>query len=140
VVLKTDPSVLRSAGLSGSKAAAIQDLAGKVLGQAIPTRQQTHSMADEEIIEALTQVRGVGRWTVEMFLIFTLGRPDVFPIHDFGVRKGFACIFNKRELPSPKRLGELGRRWNPYRSALAWYCWRALEIPQYQLKFRTKNE
>jgi 3-methyladenine DNA glycosylase/8-oxoguanine DNA glycosylase len=84
-------------------------------------------MTDDEIVERLIQVRGIGRWTVEMLLLFDLGRPDVWPVHDYGVRKGFAKIFGKRKLPTPKQMVKHGRRFAPYRSALAWYCWRALD-------------
>jgi len=84
-------------------------------------------MTDDEIVERLIQVRGIGRWTVEMLLLFDLGRPDVWPVHDYGVRKGFAKIFGKRKLPTPKQMVKHGQRFGPYRSALAWYCWRALD-------------
>src|SRR5438876_361527 len=83
---------------------------------------------DDEIIERLIQVRGIGRWTAEMLLLFDLGRADVWPVHDYGVRKGFAKIFGKRKLPTPKQMDKHGRKFQPYRSALAWYCWRALDV------------
>jgi 3-methyladenine DNA glycosylase/8-oxoguanine DNA glycosylase len=85
-------------------------------------------MGDEEIIERLTAVRGIGRWTVEMLLIFKLGRPDILPIGDLGVRKGFATTFRKRNLPEPAALLRRGERWRPYRSVASWYLWRALEF------------
>ena len=85
---------------------------------------------DEEIIERLTKVRGIGRWTVEMLLLFDLGRPDVWPVHDYGVRKGFAKVFQKRKLPTPKQLMKHGEKWRPYRSVAAWYFWRALDAPE----------
>jgi 3-methyladenine DNA glycosylase/8-oxoguanine DNA glycosylase len=87
-------------------------------------------LSDDEIIARLTQVRGIGRWTVEMLLLFDLGRLDVWPVHDLGVRKGFAKIFRKRKMPTPKEMEKLGEKWRPYRSALAWYCWRALDKPE----------
>jgi 3-methyladenine DNA glycosylase/8-oxoguanine DNA glycosylase len=87
-------------------------------------------MTDEEIIERLTQVRGIGRWTVEMLLLFDLGRLDVWPVGDYGVRKGFAKTFGKRKLPAPKQLMKFGEKWRPYRSVAAWYFWRALDKPE----------
>ena len=84
-------------------------------------------MDDEAIVERLTAVRGIGRWTVEMLLIFRLGRPDVLPVDDYGVRKGFAIAFSKRELPTPKELAKHGERWAPYRTVASWYLWRAVD-------------
>lgn len=86
-------------------------------------------MSDEQAIERLTVVRGVGRWTVEMLLMFRLGRPDVLPADDYGIRKGFALTFNKGELPTPQELRKYGSRWAPYRTVASWYLWRALELP-----------
>src|SRR6185437_14695602 len=86
-------------------------------------------MTDEEIIERLIAVRGIGRWTVEMLLLFDLGRPDVWPVHDYGVQKGFAKVFGKRKPPTPKQLLKHGEKWRPYRSVAAWYFWRALDQP-----------
>ncbi len=120
---------LREAGLSQAKARAVQDLAEKALARRIPSRARLAAMTDEEIVARLTEVRGVGRWTVEMLLIFTLGRPDVLPVHDYGVRKGFARAFGKRQLPAPKALARHGERWRPYRSVAAWYLWRVLDGP-----------
>jgi methylated-DNA-[protein]-cysteine S-methyltransferase len=127
-IIATPDSVLRSAGLSAAKTLALKDLSEKQAAGLLPDLQQLHAMTDEEIIETLSQVRGVGRWTVEMLLIFRLGRPDVLPIHDYGVRKGFARVFKKAELPAPKELDAYGKRWAPYRSVAAWYLWRALEL------------
>jgi 3-methyladenine DNA glycosylase/8-oxoguanine DNA glycosylase len=120
---------LREAGLSQAKARAVKDLAEKALARRIPGRARLAAMSDEEIIERLTEVRGVGRWTVEMLLIFTLGRPDVLPVHDYGVRKGFARAFGKRKLPAPKALARHGERWRPYRTVASWYLWRVLDGP-----------
>ena len=120
--------LLRSAGLSRSKAAAIKDLAAKVLAGDIPTRRGAEKLSDEELVTKLTEVRGVGRWTVEMFLIFTLGRPDVLPLDDYGVRKGFARAYGREVLPKPKELATQGERWRPYRTAASWYLWRATEL------------
>lgn len=127
-VLQTRPELLRTAGLSGAKALAIRDLAQKIESGRIPNRKKAETMSDQELIEALTQVKGIGRWTVEMFLIFTLGRPDVWPVNDFAVRKGYVSVFKKRKAPTPKELDRLGEQWRPYRSMLAWYMWRATEL------------
>lgn len=129
-VLKMPDEQLRAAGLSRSKIAGLKDLAAKTVEGIVPTARQLAKMTDEEIIERLIQVRGIGRWTVEMLLLFELARPDVWPVHDYGVRKGFAKIFRKRKLPTPKQMAALGKKFAPYRSALAWYCWRALDQPE----------
>jgi len=119
---------LRVSGLSRNKAAALRDLAGKVLDGEIPTRRAAEKLTDEELIERLTAVRGIGRWTVEMFLIFTLGRPDVLPLDDYGVRKGYARAYGRDVLPRPKELATQGERWRPYRTTASWYLWRATEL------------
>ena len=129
LVLKMPDDKLRAAGLSRSKVAALKDLAAKTLDGTVPSARTLARMTDDEIITRLTQVRGIGRWTVEMLLLFDLGRPDVWPVHDYGVRKGFAKVFGKRNLPTPKQLLKLGEKWKPYRSAAAWYFWRALDQP-----------
>jgi 3-methyladenine DNA glycosylase/8-oxoguanine DNA glycosylase len=130
LVLDTPDEKFRAAGLSRSKISALKDLAMKTLDGTVPTPRQLAEMADEAIIERLVHVRGVGRWTVEMLLLFELARPDVWPVHDYGVRKGFAKIFRKRRLPTPKEMMKHGARFQPYRSLLAWYCWRALDKPE----------
>jgi len=130
LVLKTPDGKFRAAGLSRSKTAALKDLAAKTLDGTVPTWRQLARMSDEEIIARLTTVRGIGRWTVEMLLLFDLGRPDVWPVHDYGVRKGFARTFGKRKLPTPKQLLKHGEKWRPYRSVAAWYFWRALDAPE----------
>jgi DNA-3-methyladenine glycosylase II len=107
---------------------AIRDLAAKTLDGTVPTIQQAHRMGDEELIERLDTVRGIGRWTVEMLLIFRLGRQDVLPVDDYGVRKGFARMRKLKELPKPKELMEYGERWRPYRSVASWYLWRAADM------------
>jgi DNA-3-methyladenine glycosylase II len=119
---------LRSAGLSRSKLASIKDLADKTIAGLVPKPSDLHKMSDDEIIECLTQIRGIGSWTVEMMLIFRLGRMDVLPINDYGVRKGFALTFKREELPTPKELLQYGERWRPYRSVASWYLWRSLEL------------
>ena len=127
LVLQTPDETLRAAGLSRSKVAALKDLAAKTIDGTVPSAKTLAKMSDDEIVERLVQVRGIGRWTVEMLLLFDLGRPDVWPVDDYGVRKGFAKIFGKRKLPAPKQMMKHGKRFAPYRSALAWYCWRALD-------------
>jgi DNA-3-methyladenine glycosylase II len=129
LVLDTPDERLRAAGLSRSKVAALKDLAAKTLDGTVPSSRALGKMSDEEIIGRLIAVRGIGRWTVEMLLLFDLGRPDVWPVDDYGVRKGFAKTFGKRKLPSPKQLKKLGEKWRPYRSVAAWYFWRALDAP-----------
>ncbi len=119
--------MLRRAGLSRAKVLAIKDLARKVLDGTVPGAARLRRMTDEEIVEHLTQVRGIGRWTVEMLLIFQLCRPDVLPVHDYGVQQGFAIIARARKLPKPKELEAMGERWRPYRTAASWYLWRAVE-------------
>lgn len=126
-LLRTSEEKLRGAGLSRSKLLSLRDLAQKAEDGAIPTLAEIQSMADETIIERLSQVRGIGRWTAEMLLMFRLGRPDVLPVDDFGVRKGYAIAFDKSEQPSPKELAAYGARWKPYRTAASWYLWRAAE-------------
>jgi DNA-3-methyladenine glycosylase II len=127
LILATPDEKLRAAGLSRSKVAALKDLAAKTIDGTVPSARALAKMTDEEIIERLVAVRGIGRWTVEMLLLFDLGRPDVWPVHDYGVRKGFAKIFGKRKLPTPKQLMKHGKKFQPYRSVAAWYFWRALE-------------
>src|SRR5436309_9595901 len=127
LVLKTPDETLRAAGLSRSKVAALKDLAAKTIEGTVPTGRALARMTDDEIVERLIQVRGIGRWTVEMLLLFDLGRPDVWPVHDYGVRKGLAKTFGRRKLPTPKELMKFGERWRPYRSVAAWYFWRALD-------------
>ena len=128
-VLATPDEALRAAGLSRSKTAALKDLAAKVVEGTVPSGRALLRMSDEEIIARLTLVRGIGRWTVQMLLLFDLGRPDVWPVDDYGVRKGFAKTFRKRKLPTPKQLMKHGEKWRPYRSVAAWYFWRALDQP-----------
>jgi DNA-3-methyladenine glycosylase II len=129
-ILATPDESFRAAGLSRSKIAAVKDLAAKTIDGTVPSARAIARMSDEEIILRLTEVRGIGRWTVEMLLLFDLGRPDVWPVDDYGVRKGFAKIFGRRKLPTPKQLMKLGDKWRPYRSIAAWYFWRALDAPE----------
>ena len=127
-VLGANTEDLRGAGLSAAKLAALRDLAAKTLDGTVPTLARMRRMTDEEIVERLTQVRGIGRWTVEMLLMFRLGRADVLPVGDFAVRKGFALAYGLAESPKPKELTEYGERWRPYRSVASWYMWRAVEL------------
>ena len=118
---------LRGAGFSRAKILAVRDITAKTLAGVVPTSRQIVKLSDDEIIERLTEVRGVGRWTVEMLLIFQLGRPDVLPADDFGVRNGFRIAYRRRALPKPKELLVFGERWRPHRTTAAWYLWRAVE-------------
>ena len=128
MVLKTSDEKLRSVGLSFAKIASIKDLARKTIDGVVPPSEILHTLEDEDIIERLTQVRGIGRWTVEMMLMSRLGRPDVLPIDDFGVRNGFRLAYGLRGMPTPRALAEFGARWAPYRSVAAWYLWRAVDL------------
>ncbi|HEX5709501.1 MAG TPA: DNA-3-methyladenine glycosylase [Pyrinomonadaceae bacterium] len=127
-LLAASEASLRGAGLSAAKLASLKDLAAKTLDGTVPTRARLRRMSDEEIVERLTQVRGIGRWTVEMLLMFRLGRADVLPVGDFAVRKGFALAYGLDESPKPKELELFGERWRPYRSVASWYMWRAVEL------------
>ena len=126
-VLAAPHEALRAAGLSRAKIAALTDLAAKTIDGTVPPLRELRRMGEEEIVERLTRVRGIGRWTVEMLLIFRLGRPDVLPAGDYGIRKGFARAFRTRLLPTPRQVLRRGERWRPYRSVASWYLWRALD-------------
>ena len=125
-VLRTREEKLRGAGLSPNKMASIRDLAAKVKDGTLPLDRLSR-LRDEQIIERLVTVRGIGRWTAEMFLIFQLRRGDVWPVDDYGVRKGYASAYALIELPKPKELFVLGERFRPHRTVAAWYCWRAVD-------------
>ena len=127
-ILRASDQKLRGAGLSRAKLLSLRDLAQKTRSGGIPSLAELQRMPDEAVIERLTQVRGIGRWTAEMFLIFRLGRPDVLPADDYGVRKGFSLALRKRELPARKQLEKYAERWRPYRTAASWYLWRAVEL------------
>ncbi len=126
-VMDLPAGAMRSVGVSGSKEAAISDLARKVADGTVPLHD-VDSLSDDELVARMVQVRGIGRWTAEMFLMFQLGRLDVWPVDDFGVRKGWAAIHKLKEQPTPRALQPEGDRFRPYRSIVAWYCWRAVEI------------
>jgi DNA-3-methyladenine glycosylase II len=126
-VLRTPIERLHRAGLSRAKTLAIRDLADRTLDGTVPTLAQARRIPDEELIERLVAVRGVGRWTAQMFLIGGLGRPDVLPADDLGVRKGFQRVYRTRRLPEPARIMKQGRYWAPYRSIASWYFWRVVD-------------
>jgi len=128
-VLRTPPETLRAAGLSRPKVAYILEIAQKTEEGLVPSLEECVSLTDAEILERLTAIKGVGRWTVEMFLIFNLGRPDVFPVHDLGVRRGFQISHGKRKMPEPDQLAHHGKRWAPFRTAAALYLWWAADSP-----------
>jgi 3-methyladenine DNA glycosylase/8-oxoguanine DNA glycosylase len=125
-ILGAPEEELRSAGLSGSKLLSLRDLAQRAVSGQLPTPAEILGMEDEAIIERLTEIRGIGRWTAGMLLIFHFGRPDILPVDDYGVRKGFAIAYDC-ELPSPKGLTAFGVRWKPYRTVASWYLWRVVE-------------
>jgi DNA-3-methyladenine glycosylase II len=125
LVLASSDIELRACGFSGSKIAAMRAICAAALDGTVPTRRASTRLSDEALIERLTSIRGVGRWTVEMLLIFTLGRPDVLPVDDFGVRDGYRVLHGLDAQPKPKALAEIGLAWSPYRSIAAWYLWRA---------------
>jgi DNA-3-methyladenine glycosylase II len=131
-MLKLRPQKLRKAGLSGAKVLAMKDLAQKTIDGVVPAMEEAQKMSDEELVERLVSVRGIGAWTVEMFLIFRLGRPDVLPIHDLGVKKGWSVTYGKKRMPKPKELLAFGERWRPYRTLASWYMWRAFERAGYK--------
>lgn len=128
-ILSAPDDVLRGAGLSRNKMAAVRDLAAKTLDGTVPDLSSIRRLSDEDIIEHITQVRGIGRWTVEMLLIFRLGRPDVLPLDDLGVRKGFQLTYRMRDLPTKDQMIRRTNKWRPWRSIGSWYMWRALELP-----------
>jgi len=138
LVLATPDEKFRAAGLSRSKIAALKDLAAKTIDGTVPSSRALARMTDEEIIARLASVRGIGRWTAEMLLLFDLGRLDVWPVADYGVRKGFAKTFGRRKLPTPKQLTKFGEKWRPYRSIAAWYFWRALDKPEIANRFEER--
>ena len=137
LLLSTPDEPLRAAGVSGNKIKALRDLAARTLDGTVPPHAAILKMPDADIVERLTEVRGIGTWTVEMLLIFRLGRPDVLPVTDYGVRKGFALTFQRvpkscpleaADLPKPDVIFRRGQRWVPYRSVASWYLWRACDL------------
>jgi 3-methyladenine DNA glycosylase/8-oxoguanine DNA glycosylase len=138
-LLQLSKQKLRRAGLSGAKILAMRDLARKTIAGIVPTHDQALKLSDQELVERLDSVRGIGRWTVEMFLIFRLGRPDVLPIHDLGVQKGWSVAYGKKHKPRPKELLKFGERWRPYRTVASWYMWRAFEKAGYAATNKIKE-
>lgn len=127
-ILATPPEALRGAGLSASKVASLQDLAAKVLdGTVVLDSRRLGRLTDEEVVARLSEVRGIGKWSAEIFLVFQLRRMDVWPTGDLGVRKGYGLAWNI-PTPTPKQLDSLGEPYHPYRSVAAWYCWRAVQL------------
>jgi DNA-3-methyladenine glycosylase II len=139
-LIDTPDEILRAAGVSGNKIKALKDLAARALDGTVPTHKTILKMPDAEIIQRLTEVRGIGSWTVEMLLIFRLGRPDILPVTDYGVRKGFALTFQRipksragqqitaADLPKPEVMLKRAKRWAPFRSVASWYLWRACDL------------
>ena len=125
---KVTDEQIRACGFSFAKIAAIRDIAAKALDGTIPSSRAIEKLGDEEIITRLIEARGVGRWTVEMLLIFQLGRTDVLPVDDFGVRNGFRLAYKKRAMPKAKALAAFGEKWKPHRTTAAWYLWRAVDL------------
>ena len=133
-LLSVPEAALRAAGLSSNKVRSVRDLSEKALAGIVPTREALAQLPDEEVIAHCTQVRGIGRWTVEMLLMFHLGRPDVLPVDDLGIQKGAQRVYGLRKLPSPERLEKLAAPWRPWRTVGSWYLWRALELPAEQVR------
>jgi DNA-3-methyladenine glycosylase II len=127
MVLSVDDATMRACGFSASKTAAIRDIAAKAAEGVVPTRRAAARLSDAALIERLTTIRGVGRWTVEMLLMFTLGRKDILPIDDFGVREGYRLLYSLEAQPKPREMAALGEVWAPYRSVATWYLWRAAD-------------
>ncbi len=128
-ILRTPDDKLRAVGLSRAKVLALQDLARRVHKGALPALEEAHALPDAELIERLVEVRGIGRWSAEMFLMFRLGRPDVLPLDDYSLRKAYAKAFNKRKLPTREALEKAGEKWRPYRTVASWYLWQTLNGP-----------
>ena len=127
-VLAVSDAQLRAVGFSFAKVAALKDLAAKTIAAVVPAAEELDELSDAELIERISSVRGIGRWSVEMLLIFYLRRPDVLPVDDLGVRTGFRLAYGLKALPTPRALAQFGERWKPYRSMAAWYLWRAVEL------------
>jgi DNA-3-methyladenine glycosylase II len=127
-VLAATDAQLRAVGFSFAKVAALKDLAAKTVAAVVPAPPEFEALSDLQIIERISAVRGIGRWTVEMMLIFQLRRPDVLPVDDFGVRNGFRLAYGLKAMPTPRALAQFGERWKPHRSTAAWYLWRAVDL------------
>ena len=127
-ILSLPPEAMRGCGFSGSKVAAIRDIAEKAASGLVPSRAAAEALDDTTLIERLVAIRGVGRWTVEMLLMFTLGRPDILPVDDFGIRDGYRLAAGLEEQPKPRALAEIGAAWAPHRTVAAWYLWRRADM------------
>lgn len=127
-VVTLEDAVLRGVGFSRPKIKYIKDLAARAISGHVPTHDEVITFGDEELIERLTEIKGIGRWTVEMLLIFKLGRMDVLPIHDLGIQKGFMITYRKRRMPTPEAILKYGEKWRPYRTIASWYLWRAVDL------------
>jgi DNA-3-methyladenine glycosylase II len=139
-LLAANTRAIRRSGFSRAKVQALRDLAAKALDGTVPTSRVIQKMDDDAIVERLIEVRGIGRWTVEMLLIFHLGRPDVLPVDDFGVRNGFRIAYGRRTLPTPREVLRYGERWKPHRTAAAWYLWRAVDRAKQETSVTRVNE
>jgi len=148
-LIDTPDEVLRAAGVSGNKTKALKDLAAKTLDGTVPSHAAILKMSDADIVERLTEVRGIGPWTVEMLLIFRMGRPDVLPVTDYGVRKGYALTFQRvpksrplaaEDLPKPDVVFKRGLRWKPFRSVASWYLWRACDVAKVPIPTTSEQE
>lgn len=138
-ILETPDEALRAAGMSRAKVAGVKDLAAKTLDGTVPSLARLRRMDDAEIVSRLVSVRGIGVWTVEMLLMFRLGRPDVLPVSDLGVRRGFMLTYKTPEMPAARQMTEHAERWRPYRSVASWYLWRAVELHQRTAKADLRN-
>lgn len=127
-VLAVEDLILRGVGFSRPKIRYIKDLAARATNGLVPTHDEVLKLSDQELIDRLTEIKGIGQWTVEMLLIFKLGRMDVLPIDDLGIQKGFMITYRKRKMPKPEAILKYGERWRPYRTIAAWYLWRAVDL------------
>jgi 3-methyladenine DNA glycosylase/8-oxoguanine DNA glycosylase len=139
-ILRASRAKLRRAGLSRQKIAAVRDLAAKTLDGTVPPLAKIRRMSEEEIHERLTQVHGIGEWSVQMFLMSRLGRPDVLPVQDYGIRKGFQLVYGHKDVPKPQVILEHAERWRPYRSIASWYLWRAVDQKQTRPRNKAKTK
>lgn len=138
-ILALDETALRGAGLSRQKIAAAKDLAARTIDGTVPDLKSIRRMSEEEILERLTRVHGIGEWSVQMFLMFQLGRPDVLPVMDYGLRKGFQNVYGLDDVPKPKAVLDHGERWRPYRSIASWYLWRAAEMKTKRVRSKSRS-
>jgi DNA-3-methyladenine glycosylase II len=138
-ILLLEEKTLRNAGLSRQKIAAVKDLAARTIDGTVPNLKEIRRMSEEEILERLTRVHGIGEWSVQMFLMSQLGRPDILPVQDYGIRKGFQNVYGLDDVPKPKAVLEHGERWRPYRSIASWYLWRAADAKSAPKKKRNKR-